>query len=158
MTQVSPVTIASPQFAGNTLQQNGRSRTDNAATGVGMAGATATFASNKAAKNGVFAKFGTAGAKAGQMTQDTINKLKFASENVGKFKKLGIMFKIKKAEFVEDFMKMTSKFQGNKYVKAVMNNKITKKCGAAFGGVMAFFVLVPSVLSMVNMIDDISQR
>ena len=156
MTYVAPVTIAQPQFGSN--PQNNRSKTDNAATGVGLAGATTAYATNKAAKSGVFAKFGAAGSKAGQMTQETINQLKLASNNVGKFKKLGILFKTKKAQFVDDFIKLTAKVKGNKVLNAIMNNKITQKCGAAFGGVMAFFVLVPSVLSMVNMVDNIAQR
>ena len=156
MTAISP--ISSPQFNGNMQHQNGRSKADNAATGVGIAGATATYASNKAAKSGVFAKFGTAGAKAGQMTQETVNKLKLASNNVGKFKKIINTFKIKKAEFVGDFAKFTSKIKGNKFINAIMKNKITQRFGNLFGGVMAFFVIVPSVLSMVNMVDDLTQR
>ena len=153
---VSPVTTVHPQFGSGS--QSGRSKTDNAATGVGMAGATTAYATSKAAKSGVFAKFGTAGSKAGQITQKTINELKLASNNVGKFKKLGILFKTKKAQIVNDFMKFTAKVKGNKVLGAIMNNKITQKFGAVFGGVMAFFVLVPSVLSMVNMVDDIAQR
>ena len=49
-----------------------------AATGVGVAGATTAYASNRAAKSGIFAKVGAAGSKATQMTQETINKLKLA--------------------------------------------------------------------------------
>ena len=156
MTTVRP--ISSPQFNGNMQQQNSRSKTDNAATGVGIAGATTAYASNKAAKSGVLAKFGSASSKAGQMTQKSVNQLKLASQNVGKFKKLGILFKTKKAEYIADFVKLTSKIKGNKYINAIMKNKITQRFGNLFGGVMAFFVLVPSVLSMVNMVDDLSQR
>ena len=157
MTYVAPVSVSSTQFAGAN-QLGGRSKADNAATGVGVAGATTAYASNRAAKSGIFAKVGAAGSKATQMTQETINKLKLASEGASKFKKLGLWFKIKKTEFVGDFAKLAAKVKGNKVLNAIMNNKLAKKFVNFFGGVMAFFVIVPSILSMVNMVDDLSRK
>ena len=153
MTQVTPVTVVT--FNGNT---DSRSKTENAAVGVGAAGATASYATRKAVSNGVWSTVGNTASKASQFTQKTADTLTLASKNVGWFKKLAATFRLKKAAFVEDFAKLAETTKNLKIVGAIMNNPIAKKAGAAFGGVMAFFVLVPSVMKMVDVADQVANR
>ena len=152
MTQVSPVTVT---FNGN---QNGRTKTENAAVGVGAAGATAAYASRKAASKGVWATVGNTASKATQMTQKTLDTMTMASKNVGWFKRLGAAFRLKKAAYIQDFTKLADKVKNVKFIGAVLNNPIAKKAGSAFGGVMAFFVLVPSIMNMVDVADKIASH
>lgn len=149
MTQVAPVTFNGTQ---------NRSKTENAAAGVGAAGATAAYASRKAASNGVWATVGNTASRASQFTQKTADTLTVASKNVGWLKKMAASFRLKKAAYIEDFTKLATKAKNIKFIGAIMNNPIAKKAGSAFGGVMAFFVLVPSIMKMVDVADNLANR
>ena len=151
MPQVNAIT-----FYGN--ENNSRSKTENVATGVGVTGATAAYASRKAASNGVWSTVGKSASAASRLTQKTADTLTLASSSASKFKKLLASFRLKKAAYIEDFTKFANKVKNMKVVGAILNNPVAKKAGAAFGGVMAFFVLVPSLLNMVKVVEDISNR
>ena len=150
MTQVAPVT-----FNGN---PDSRTRTENAATGVGVAGATTAYASRKAASKGVWATVGNTASRASQFTQKTADIMTTTSKSAGWFKKLAASFRLKKAAYIEDFTKLAARVKNMKFIGAILNNPLAKKAGALFGGTMAFFVLVPSVLKMVDIADQIANR
>lgn len=151
MVQVSSVNFTS-------TNPNTRSKTENAAAGVGAAGATAAYASQRAASNGVWATVGNSASKATQISKETALAIRKSSEHMSKFKKLIELFKYKKAQYIGDFTKLASRVKNMKYVGAVLNNPITQKVGAAFSGVMAFFVLVPSVMNMVDTASQIANN
>lgn len=150
MTTIAPVT-----FNGN---PDSRSKAENAAAGVGVAGATTAYASRKAASKGVWATVGNTASKASQLTKETADSLVLASKNVGWFKRLAAAFRLKKAAYIQDFTNLAAKVKNIKFVGAVLNNPIAKKAGSAFGGVMAFFVLVPSIMNMVDVADRIASH
>lgn len=147
---VSPVTFTS--------DNNSRSKTEKTAAGVGVAGATTAYASRVANSNGVLAKFGNAGRNINQLTKEA-NEALTAARNAGKgVNSWGKLFKAKRLQFTGDALKLFEKFKNWKVIGKVMNNPVTKKIGGAFGTTMAFFVLVPSVINMVNVAGDITKK
>lgn len=148
---VSPVTFTSNN-------NSNRSTTERTAAGVGAAGATTAYASRVANSRGVLEKFGSAGSKINQLTKEA-NEALTAARNAGKgVNSWGKLFKAKRLQFTGDALKFFEKFKNWKIVGKVMNNPVTKKIGGAFGTTMAFFVLVPSVINMVNVAGDITKK
>ncbi len=137
-----------------TSNNNSRSKTEQAATGVGAAGATTAYASQVASKRGVFAQFSATGRNLNQLSKEANDALA-AARKVKGFGGLGKLFNAKRLKFTADAMKFCDKFKNLKFIGKVMNNPITKKLGGAFGSTMAFFVLVPSVINMINVAAEV---
>lgn len=148
---VRPVTFTSNN-------NNSRSKTEQTAAGVGVAGATTAYASNVAKSRGVFEKFSSAGSRINQLTAEANEALAAARKASNDVSSWGKLFKAKRLKFKSEALNFCAKFKNAKFIGKLMNNPVTNKLGGIFGTTMAFFVLVPSVINMVNVADDIKKQ
>lgn len=122
-------------------QQKQKETKEKAATVVGSTGFVAT-ATKYASKRGL-----SASAQAGEKTlQSMMEATQKASRITGKGIKesTGFIAKFKKNMklFSGDFMKFTKGLENTKFIGPIVKSPLIKKAAGAFGGVMAFFVLV----------------
>ena len=125
-----------------TQSQQKKEKTEKAATVVGSTGFVAT-ATKYASKQGLKAEAGekvlqTMMEKSQQAARITSKGIKESTGFIAKFKKNMKLFS-------GDFMEIAAKLKNNKILGPIVKNPITKKLAGAFGGVMAFFVLVTGV-------------
>ena len=148
---VSPITFTSSAQSND----NRSSNTEKAAAGVGVAGATTSYASRTVNKKGVLANFTKAGRNINQLTKEANDALISARKAKTATEQMTNLFKAKRLSFTADAMKFFDKVKNWKFVGKIANSPVLKKVSGAFGTTMAFFVLVPSVLNMINVAGDI---
>lgn len=154
---MSSLAVQPLSFTSNNTH-NSRSKTEQTAAGVGVAGATTSYASRVANSKGVWSKFGNAGKKIEQLTQEANDALRTVNGNKKTVLGFTEMFKAKRLKYTKSMAKLFNKAKNWKYLGKLVNNPITRKVGAAFSGLMAFFVLVPSVVNMISTAQDVANK
>lgn len=133
-------TFKSPINTTQTPQQ--KEKTEKAATVVGSTGFVAT-ATKYASKQGLKAEAGekvlqSMMEKSQQAARITSKGIKESTGFIAKFKKNMKLFS-------GDFMEIAAKLKNNKVLGPIVKSPITKNLAGAFGGIMAFFVLVTGI-------------
>lgn len=150
MTQISAINnFKTNHLTPLTNDPQKKENTEKAATVVGSTGFVAT-ATKYASKRGLRGQSGEKIIQAGEKTLQTMmESVQESSRIAGKGMKeaTGFFAKFKKdaSSFAEDFMRFAGKLKNNKIIEPIINSPITKKAAGAFGGGMAFFVLVTGV-------------
>lgn len=145
---IQPHTKSFADFRNRTTEEDkenaGKVATGAGATAAGIEGARRT-AQNMASKRGGVEKLES-------MYQTTIQGLKKASEGTEKATSFLGKFKQKSAIYTKDLLLMLEKFKKTgvytksaKFINAVIDSPVTKKCAGFFGGALAFFVVVSGV-------------
>lgn len=126
-----------------TQQQKRKETTQTVATGVGATGGFAASARTYATKRGLNAAKGEKTLE--MMLEATQNVTQTASQNTEVARGLWATFRRNVKVFSNDFLLQVAKFKNSKFIGPIIKSPLTKKVAGAFGGAMAFFVLVTGV-------------